>query len=282
MPLSEIQIVLIVIMVLVILAELWVIRRRRKQRQITRYEASASDRAFNTILATEKIYEMMLSQGIASEEGRALLRDARRCQASGRFTEAVERAEAAREKLAEAKMGVETQEIITASASRSEPLTPAPHQEEGGKEELPENYMQSKFMISTVEEGLRKAGQKGVATTSSRQALEEARKAFEAGDYTSALSKALRARKILQGMPPAPLGGPEETAVTDISAPIPAAQVESVEVLRCQQCSEKVSHDDVFCRRCGVKLEFVLICPGCSAEVGGEDRFCRKCGTKLG
>jgi membrane protease subunit (stomatin/prohibitin family) len=159
--------------------------------------------------------------------------------------------------------------------------------------------MQSKFMISAAEGSIRSATSKGRDVSAADRALMQARAAFEAKEFGKALSHALKAKKMAEGLP---AGAQQDggAGVTDVGAPMTegverwkeenppakgASRVSSekgpTESLACPDCSAAVSTDDAFCRKCGGKLEFQLACPGCGADIENLDAFCRRCGAKL-
>ncbi|MFC1716824.1 AAA family ATPase, partial [Candidatus Poribacteria bacterium] len=49
--------------------------------------------------------------------------------------------------------------------------------------------------------------------------------------------------------------------------------------MKCPKCGHEVAVGDLFCSRCGTKLESV--CPECGNKLKEGDLFCSKCGTKL-
>jgi len=50
--------------------------------------------------------------------------------------------------------------------------------------------------------------------------------------------------------------------------------------MKCTKCGHEASAGDVFCSRCGTKLE--TVCPECGNKTKEGDLFCSKCGTRLG
>lgn len=49
----------------------------------------------------------------------------------------------------------------------------------------------------------------------------------------------------------------------------------------CQNCGVKLDAEDVFCSKCGSKLNKIVFCSKCGAKSKVEDEFCRSCGAKL-
>ncbi|MBI5000584.1 MAG: zinc-ribbon domain-containing protein [Euryarchaeota archaeon] len=299
--LTEIQIGLIVAMVIVVVVELIIILRKRRRGEAMRSGRSPmADRAYNSLLAAEKIYDFMLGQGIVSEEARVLLRDARRDQTAGRYDAAISKSEQAKDILAEAKKRADDIGSEPVAYKPAVALSDLPTDSEGALPEegmpgqarpkVPDNFMQAKFIISTAEESLLEAERGGKDVAKARAELAKAKKCFEAEDYARALSQALRAKKALSGAPAEPSKGDEDgPAVTDLSGSAPAEMAHMPpkkeacgdEALSCPSCDAQITDDDAFCRKCGAKLEFAALCPGCGAELEPDDAFCRKCGAKL-
>ncbi len=48
---------------------------------------------------------------------------------------------------------------------------------------------------------------------------------------------------------------------------------------RCPQCGAPLGARDVFCGKCGTRIEYV--CPQCGTVLEPEDVFCGKCGARL-
>ena len=49
--------------------------------------------------------------------------------------------------------------------------------------------------------------------------------------------------------------------------------------MRCQQCHASIKDGDLFCSRCGAKIQ--RVCSKCGGEIADGDLFCRKCGSPL-
>ncbi|MFH0816301.1 MAG: zinc ribbon domain-containing protein [Methanobacteriota archaeon] len=310
---EQLQITLLVAMVVVILFELWLLRRRRRAKYSPRrYNFNSSDdfdEAHNAIASTEKISAILKAQGVDTGEADAALGEARRAHSRGDSGYAIARANAARVTLMSAKKYSisaqtplkPTQDLFTAPAPEAEaeqgyePISQSPEEiPKGSMPKLPDNYLQSKFMLTTAEDSIRAADGCGKDVSSARRMLAQAQSAFGRGDYGKALSLALKAKKLAEGLPSGPAAGESGPAVTDVGAPTaenverwkdenPMAPSEpDAEEMVCPDCNGQVTQDDAFCRKCGAKLQFQLLCPGCGIELEKGDAFCRKCGAKLG
>jgi hypothetical protein len=306
---EQLQILIGVIMVVVVIFELWLLRRRRKTKTIRTFKPEDSDDSYNTITSTERIADIMRNQGVDTEEADDLLRQAKRAQARGEYEVAAARANAAKNSMMTSKRytastKVETKPTMDLTALPEPETVDAVEDERPVEQEpvdktpkLPENFMQAKFMLGTAKESIESARSAGRNTSEAVKALKDAAEQFKSEQYGKALSMALKAKKLAEGLPVTPLKTQEGVQpVTDLSTPAPesvaswkaevAAQggklehVSEPETLTCPNCETSVTSDDAFCRKCGTKLEFAIICPGCGMELERDDAFCRKCGTK--
>jgi len=138
---------------------------------------------------------------------------------------------------------------------------------------MPTNYLESKFIIETVECRLPSAGDKHPEV---EKMLGEAKASFEATDYTMALKQAMKAKRLLENAPMAEAPAPQPVEVIKpLRVPAPKKEVE-----RCAKCGSEMGKDDSFCPACGTK-KGARTCPSCSVEALPDDAFCRKCGAKL-
>jgi len=316
---TQLQIILLVIMVVVILFEFWLLRRRRKTKYAAKRFVSSSnyrsdssddfDEAYNAITSTEKISSILKSQGIDTEEADLSLAQARRAHSRGDSNTALAKANSARVTLMSAKKySVSTQTSIKPAQDLLKAPVPEEEEEQDYQSrdqtpeaipaesapKLPDNYLQSKFMLVTAEDAIKGAEGKGKSVSAAWRSLADARSLFDRAEYGKSLSQALKAKKQAEGIPTAPVTSEEGPAVMDVGAPVtegverwkeenpPAAKrPPATEELECPGCKSKVTSDDAFCRKCGGKLEFQLVCPGCGIDIEKSDAFCRKCGTKL-
>jgi predicted RNA-binding Zn-ribbon protein involved in translation (DUF1610 family) len=150
----------------------------------------------------------------------------------------------------------------------------------GETRKLPQNYLESKFMITTASDEIEKVRSEGKDVTASVCLLDEAKKAFECKEYDVALRKSLKAKKATE----APSAQVEPKAV-EIAAPAVAMkkdlEKEPENAIRCSKCGIMAKDDDNFCAKCGNHIERRQECPNCGAEISDEDMFCRKCGAEI-
>jgi len=287
--LSDLQILLLIVALVVVSIELaYILWRRKKRMRIRRAEKSGetlSERAHNVIVTLENISSSLQRQGVNTAAGDEMLREAKAMIAAGDYSSAIDMAETAKLTLLRAKREHEMLGSAPPPPPKAETTVRqlAPEPEETFSEErpegstgelskLPKNYMQAKFMLATVEDTINKKGLKSGEAVSH---LEKGKRLFKEEDYSGALSCAIKAERLLDTESVLLIGEkPEEE-------PSKEEEVVEVEVIACPSCEAEVSEQDTFCRKCGTKLEFVTSCPKCEADVEPGDTFCRKCGNKI-
>ena len=137
---------------------------------------------------------------------------------------------------------------------------------------LPQNYLESKFLISSVQSEIESArGTKDVSAAEVQ--LNEAKIDFDAANYNAALTHAMKARKTLEGV----------AVTTEVAtAEMGVAKVAAVaEADRCGKCGAEITKDDQFCGSCGERSARPTTCPQCNGPLKPADTFCRKCGKKV-
>jgi ribosomal protein L40E len=287
--LSDLQILLLIVALIVVSIELvYILWRRKKRMRIRRAEKSEtlSERAHNMITTLENISSSLQRQGVNTAPGNEMLREAKSMIAAGDYSSAMDMAETAKLTLLRAKREHETlgsapppppgKETTVRQRSAPEPeYTHSEEKPEGGVTDLnklPKNYMQAKFMLATVEDTINKKGLKSGEAVSH---MEKGKRLFKEEDYSGALSYAIKAERLLDTETVLLIGEkPEEE-------PAEEEEVVEIEVIACPSCEAEVSEQDTFCRQCGTKLEFVTSCPKCEADVELGDKFCRQCGKKI-
>jgi hypothetical protein len=311
---TEIQLILVAILVVVLLFEIWyrMLRRKRIVRGYVERGSSKGDdfdEAYNSIASTEKIAAVLRAQGVDTADAERALAEAKRAHARGDRERAVSRATSARSSLMDAKRQ---------STNKPAPMKPAvdltvdvgaePQAHDGAEslvgieeppsqtaiQKLPDNYLQSKFMITTAEASIAGGASDGRDVSGAEKALAGARDAFGREEYGRALSLALKAKKLAEGTPAGQPVDQSAPAVLEVGASAqadpgePGARGGGAEHgmadadLACPDCKTSVKMDDAFCRKCGGRLEFRLECHGCGTELDKGDAFCRKCGAKMG
>jgi len=140
---------------------------------------------------------------------------------------------------------------------------------------LPQNYLESKFLISSVQSEIESArGTKDVSAAEVQ--LNEAKVDFDATNYNAALTHAMKARKTLEGVAVTTTVATPETEVVKV-----AAVAEASEIDLCSKCGAELTKDDQFCGSCGERSARPTTCPQCNGPLKPADTFCRKCGKKV-
>lgn len=269
--------VIIIAVALVFVIIGWFELRYLKNKMRNRVDAGAiKDDAYSSVATTKAVASSLAANGRDVLEAETIIYRAESAYERGDYAACKELADQARTAL---------------HHSRSKELTdlpapPAPTNEEKRSSEvpahqtrkMPANYLESKFIIETVESMLCTADME--ARTEAEPHCLDSKKYFGEGDYTAALRSAMKARRILQGSP-----SPTEkkaTAPTEvISLPKKAAEKKEEAVLpKCPHCGAVMGPEDEFCFACGKRPQ-AKVCPSCAREVSEGDEFCRKCGAKL-
>ena len=256
--------ILIALLCLILFLE-WKFMRSRFKRK--KKDSDLLDRAYNEVRTTENILNMLKRDGIDTSAAQPYITEAKAALSRSDHHSCIEYAEKAKFSLRKARAQADLK-----------PFWDDPSEEgEIGKEEiekpaldskLPENYMQSKFTISLAEDAIRTASRKGKNISKAKELLQQSIKAFENRDYSTALNLALRSKKCADGIEDK--GGIVELSVCE----------ESREH-KCPNCGESIKINDIFCRKCGAKIEIELSCPNCGESIDAYDIFCGKCGAKV-
>jgi ribosomal protein L40E len=140
---------------------------------------------------------------------------------------------------------------------------------------LPQNYLESRFLISSVQDEIDSArGTKDVSAAEAQ--LNEAKVDFEAANYNAALTHSMKARKTLEGVVVTTTAATPELEVAKVAAVAKASEID-----QCGKCGAELTKDDQFCGSCGEKAGKPSACTQCNAPLKPTDTFCRKCGKKV-
>ncbi|MFO7793064.1 MAG: zinc-ribbon domain-containing protein [Candidatus Saliniplasma sp.] len=183
---------------------------------------------------------------------------------------------------------------------------------------LPVNYLESKFEIEQASEMLENEG----GDAEAEDLLKKARVSFDEERYTEALSLSLRCKKAIDedkaGVIKFQKIGKKEASkektgtqerdevqrntvikqmeegeedrdstTTTMTADVEKERTESPKTgpsqgePKCPSCGYVGDVGDNFCPKCGTEMEILLTCPSCGNEVGEDDNFCPKCGHEL-
>jgi len=275
-----------VLMFVVVYYELRIMRGKSKE---VRQVSQKKDEAFNSILTTRHVVNVVQRQGRDTRTAQSILEEAKYALQKGDYDQAMDLAEKARHELTHPSLTAQDEtssardlekvaEEVLATPNESENLytgTKLPDDQTG-------SYLSAQFELNAARDDIRKAVGLGKDVTSATVLMSGADAAFEKGQYTKVLSLAVRARKAIG------IGGAIETI------PLKATEPESIEeepplapdgAMRklgtCGQCGEHVEKDDAFCGSCGARVVTDRTCENCGAKAKPTDKFCRKCGGKV-
>lgn len=284
--------ILAALMIFVLYFEFRVMRGRAKS---SRKIELRKDEAHNAILTCRSVMNVLERQGSDVSEARTLVNKARTHMDRGEHEIAIELCERAREELTNARSSArpaeaprrtrvqkDAVESVAEDIISSPRAVPAEDTYQGAKLEIQggPNYLVAKFELNTAKEELAKAKDDGREVSEASRMLKKAQAEFDSGNYSKALSMAVKAKKAAS-----PQACEETIPLRKVqkSEP-PSAEVEGeagdvVDV--CSSCGSDLDSEDSFCGSCGTKRMKERICPSCGRVASENDRFCRKCGTKV-
>lgn len=287
--------VLAAAMVFVVFFELRYMRGKTKE---VRHAAQKRDEAYNAILTTRSVINVMQRQGADTGGPQSLVASAKRAMDRGDFDRCMDLCEQAKDELTNPapKSGAakpkpsegpekERLEMVAENIlSAREPKAGAGSYK-GTKLPVDQdsNYLSAKFEINTAKADIRKALDRRLDTSEAQSLVTEAEGAYVTGSYSRALSLAVRARKAVsseaagEAIPlkveaePEPQEAPAEPEVFDVQT----------RGQPCKSCGAMLEPGDSFCGRCGSKVELERVCGNCGSRARPADSFCRKCGSKI-
>lgn len=252
------------------------------------------DEAHNAILTTRSVMNVMQTKGADTRKSESLLLSARQALRRHEYQKCMDLCEQARNELTnptKPKPGAPTEsspddlEKVAESIVKSDSGPSGVDLYSGSKLVLDKdgNYLSAKFEINTAKIHMKEAVDKGQNTSEAQGLLTDAEGAFVAGNYTKALSLALRARRAISSdaaVETIPLKRVEDEEEAEAE---PMADDESgPPAQRCRNCNALLDFGDTFCASCGAKVHVERICENCGAKSKPSDKFCRKCGASLG
>jgi hypothetical protein len=286
-------IVLAILMVFVLYFEIRVMRGKAKE---VKRRSQKKDEVYNSIITTRSVMNVMERQGKDVSAARECLNMAKDAMSRGEYESSTRYCEKAKDELTKVRAtrpvaqrtpAVEEDEgdsleEVAKSILSSQPVSADGYKGTKLQDDKGANYMSAKFELNTAKGEVSKAAADGYDVFKAERLVQEADSCFTTGDYTRALSLALKARKLI---------GPSEsadtiplTATDHPGAPPPEVEeVEEVEAAagRCKKCGATFHSDDAFCPRCGNRVVAERKCPDCGSEPREGDAFCRKCGARI-
>jgi tetratricopeptide (TPR) repeat protein len=283
--------ILAVFMILVVYFELRIMRGKAKS---ARKADLRKDEAYNAILTCRSVINVLERQGSSVYEARALVDRAKSHMQRGEHEIAIELCEKAREDLtrvrsptppADGSRRVRVQKDSVESVAEdivSSRARPAEDSYQGARLEVQSgpNYLVAKFEMNTAREEVEAAKRSGRDISVASDMLKTAQAEFDSGNYSKALSLAVKAKKAASPR------AAEETIplrrVQTHEAPTEEVESEADDVVDiCSSCGTEMDAEDTFCGSCGTRRMRERICPSCGRVASENDRFCRKCGSKV-
>jgi ribosomal protein L40E len=288
--------ILAAIMIFVIFFEM---RYMRGKAKVVRHAAQKKDEAYNAVLTTRSVINVMQRQGAETRTAQTMVGAARDAMERGDYDRCMDLCEKARDELTspsrkttEPAEGHEDDAIekerfekIAESILAAKNLTSTKTDSYKGTKlsvESDGNFMSARFEINTAKSDIRKAVESGLDTSEAQDLVTEAEAAFVVGGYTKALSLAIKARKAVSAEAEGetiPLRAGEEPEEPEAE---PTAEELSISSRwECGHCGAPLEADDKFCHKCGTRVERERVCDSCGTKARSEDTFCRKCGSKI-
>ncbi len=268
------------IFVVVIIGELlWLRNRRLKRRMaagrsIKKSKKTLRDDAHNALVTGRAIARTLERGGTSLVGAWSQLEEAQLAFDRENYRVCIELVEKAKDSMKASRLAVERKgdlaklESTPSSSGEDEILT-----KEYITKELPENFMQAKFSLNLAKDQMEECREKAIDTEAAGLVLQDAERAFDGKDYTTALKLAVRCKNLL---------GESESGLVTI--PLEEEVIEITEEQlrnRCGGCGEFLVEGDSFCRKCGSKIPKAVVCERCQKVAEMDDKFCRSCGAKL-
>ncbi|MFQ5910824.1 MAG: zinc ribbon domain-containing protein [Thermoplasmata archaeon] len=249
--------VILLVFIFVILIEVRFLRKRRMTRS---RKAPLEDQAFNALLNARAISNTLARDGTDLRGVNDVLSQANQSLEKGDFRGSLELTDYAKEmmKTVKAKSEAAFEPEGTREFVETEPTT-----KEVLKKKFPENYLEARFSRSLAVELLQKAKDAGLDLSDAERLLRLCDDCVNEEDYTHALSYAIQSKKVA------------EDALSTVSPEV--AKVEQSQT--CRSCGVEILSGDMFCRKCGTKVN--AVCDGCGKKLEEGDAFCRACGARL-
>ena len=287
--------ILAAIMLFVIFFEM---RYMRGKAKVVRHAAQKKDEAYNAVLTTRSVINVMQRQGAETRSAQTMVGAAREAMEQGDYDRCMDLCEKARDELtspsrriAEPVEGHEDDAVekerfekVAESILAARNQTSQTDSYKGTKLAVDSdgNFMSAKFEINTAKSDIRKAVESGLDTSEAQDLMTDAEAAFVVGSYTKALSLAVKARKAVSAeaeRETIPLKAGDEPEEPEAE---PTAEEMSLRsTCECGQCGAPLEAHDTFCHKCGTRVERERACGSCGTKARSDDTFCRKCGSKV-
>ncbi|UCD91849.1 MAG: zinc ribbon domain-containing protein [Methanobacteriota archaeon] len=277
-------IVVAAIMIGVIIFEIFYIRSKRLKRRLKEgkhYVAKPTkgelrDDAHNALITGRAIARTLVRSGTPMGSIWDQLEEAEKAFERDEYKTTIDVVEKAKESMKYARLTHQKKGDVMKLESTA-PSPPPSEDEMLTKEfiqkKLPDNFMQAKFSLGVAQKQIEESKSAGVDVSAASSVLQDAEKAFENKDYTTALREAIRSKNMVG----AGEAGPTTIAPEEEVIEITEEQYKN----KCEGCGEFLSPEDSFCRKCGAKVPKATECDDCGKTAEMEDKFCRECGKEL-
>jgi len=290
-------IILVSIMVGLVLLIYFELRYMRKRRKPKVDAQLAKDEAYNSLVTSRAVARVLDGEGKDISRAEQLIFQAENAYSRGEYFRTKQLASEAKRELESSREIVEPEDegeldkIISKGVDEKKGEAVEKKTLYEGEKNLPDNYLQAKFMIKNVEREVDRAKPGGTITREVEELLRTAVEHFDIGDYTEALRYACKAEKIFSITETQFIGAARDEKPAQIEEPRVTAEetsqeeeldVETVtiaEIMVCSKCGSVLEKDDVFCNQCGARVE--RKCSYCGNILKEDDVFCRKCGTRV-
>ena len=295
---NEKYILVAILAALMLFVVFFEMRYMRGKAKVVRHAAQKKDEAYNAVLTTRSVINVMQRQGVETRSAQNLVGAARQAMDRGDYDRCMDLCVEARDELTtptrktagfaeepeDGSVAKERFEKVAESILSSENKPSGADSYKGAKLSLETdgNYMSARFEMNTAKADIRKAVERGLNTSEAQDLMTESEAAFVVGSYTKALSLAVKARKAVS------VEAEQETIrlksgkEPEEPEAEPTAEESSIRpTLECAQCGADLEADNLFCHRCGAKVHRERKCGECGTKARSEDLFCRKCGSKV-
>jgi hypothetical protein len=288
--------VLAVVMILVVFFEM---RYMRGKTKAVRHAAQKKDEAFNAVLTTRSVINVMDRQGSDTGVAQNLVKSAKEAMDRREYDRCIELCEKARGELVmpsqrkrDRESPVEGDDVEREQFERAAERILSTRDRAGSGDsyrgtklssEEDGNYLSARFEMNAAKADISEALGRGSDTSDAQDLLTQAEGAFVAGNHTKALSLAVRARKAANADVAAETIALRTAAEPEEPEAEPAAEESSAPSAgECRECGAPLDLDDAFCHKCGAKVVRERSCSSCGEKARPTDVFCRKCGERIG
>src|SRR3990170_3124221 len=264
-PFTIAMILMVVAILVIAFLEMKYVRKSMRARRVRAAKRvdEMPDQAHNALITTKAIASTLERGGIQSEEILSLLREAQMAYDRRNYRVVLDLTSQAKDRMLalkarqSAKGDLGKLEGIAAPEGTEETTT-----KELLQKEFPPNFAQARFTIEIARFAVDRAKADGRDLAEADRLLAQAQSRFDARDYTGALSVARQAQRVAEGVAPSRTPAPQVAA--------PPAGTTTAATLVCVSCGTALRPDDVFCRKCGTKVESPT-CSTCGASLLPDD-----------